>query len=195
MTAKEEQVKQEIIKAAEALFQKHGINKTTMEDIAASMGKGKKYAYYYFKNKEEIFCEVINEDALRIMAVLDNALRNEISVAAKVRAFFSVRFNEVKKVAALYPAVLTEVQSHWPMISEVIKRHNTQFMAMLESLFREGIKNGEFKSISPDECHLLAIAGMALLRGAESQLIIDGEIPSDDMRCDALVKTFVRGLR
>ncbi len=194
MNTREVAVKREILEAAKVLFQKHGISKTTMEDIAASMGKGKKYAYYYFSNKEEIFCEIIDEDVQRMVVVLGQAVRSETTVAAKVRVFFSVRFNEVRNVAIPYLVVMSEVHSHWPMISEVVKKGNSKFMAILEDLFREGIKNGEFKSIRPQDCHLMAIAGMALLRGAESQMILEGEIPPDEMRCDILVKTFVRGL-
>ena len=194
MNTRETAVKREILETAKGLFQKYGINKTTMEDIAAAMGKGKKYAYYYFGSKEEIFCEIINEDSQRMLVVIGQAVRSETTVAAKVRAFFIVRFNEVRNMATVYPAVMTEVHSHWPMISEVVKKGNSKFMAILEDLFREGIKSGEFKSIKPQDCHLMAIAGMALLRGAESQMILEGEIPTDEMRCDILVKTFVRGL-
>ena len=52
---KDEEVKKEIIEAAKVVFQKWGLKKTTMEDIAKEAGKGKSTLYYYFKSKEEIF--------------------------------------------------------------------------------------------------------------------------------------------
>ena len=41
ITQKEEIVKDDILKEAQKLFQQFGLKKTTMEDIARSMGKGK----------------------------------------------------------------------------------------------------------------------------------------------------------
>ena len=46
---KEEQLREESITAAQKLFQQYGLHKTTMEDIAKAMGRGKSTLYYYYK--------------------------------------------------------------------------------------------------------------------------------------------------
>ena len=51
---KDDIIRADILRAAEALFQKWGLKKTTMEDIAKEAGKGKSTLYYYFKSKAEI---------------------------------------------------------------------------------------------------------------------------------------------
>lgn len=43
---KDDLVKTSFLQAAEKLFQRWGINKTTMEDIAREAGKGKSTLYY-----------------------------------------------------------------------------------------------------------------------------------------------------
>ena len=48
--AKDELMVREILSTAKALFAHHGLKKTTMEDIANSLGKGKSTLYYYFTN-------------------------------------------------------------------------------------------------------------------------------------------------
>ncbi len=48
-----------ILDASRDLFARFGYKKTTMEDIAMALRKGKSSLYYYFKNKEEIFQAVI----------------------------------------------------------------------------------------------------------------------------------------
>ena len=52
---KEEIIVQEVLNGAKQLMQQYGLKKTTMEDIAKSVGKSKSTLYYYFKDKEEIF--------------------------------------------------------------------------------------------------------------------------------------------
>ena len=54
MLNKDEIIKAKILEGADKLFQKYGLGKTTMEDIAKDAGKGKSTLYYYFKSKEEI---------------------------------------------------------------------------------------------------------------------------------------------
>ena len=52
--------KQEIIDKATQCFFKFGYNKTTLDEIGESIGFNKAALYYYFKNKEELFVQVLN---------------------------------------------------------------------------------------------------------------------------------------
>jgi AcrR family transcriptional regulator len=53
---KEEIFKEDIIREAQKLFQTYGLKKTTMEDIAKALGKGKSTLYYYYQSKEQRTC-------------------------------------------------------------------------------------------------------------------------------------------
>ena len=66
ITQKEEIVKDDILKEAQKLFQQFGLKKTTMEDIARSMGKGKSTLYYYYCSKEQIFDAVISKEMTEV---------------------------------------------------------------------------------------------------------------------------------
>ena len=72
---KDELVKAAILQAAETLFQRWGIAKTTMEDIAHATGKGKSTLYYYFKSKDEVLEAV----AMAQMARIAGIAREEIA--------------------------------------------------------------------------------------------------------------------
>lgn len=49
-----------ILKAAVELFPKHGFEKTTMDDIANRAGVTKQTVYSHFKNKEQLFIQMID---------------------------------------------------------------------------------------------------------------------------------------
>ena len=57
---KDNQKKNQIIKAAEKRFIRHGLNKTTMDEIARDLRISKASIYHYFKSKEEIYVNVIS---------------------------------------------------------------------------------------------------------------------------------------
>ena len=53
--------KKEIIDAARHLFQRKGIAKTSINDIAKSIGVAKGLVYYYFSSKDELVETVLDE--------------------------------------------------------------------------------------------------------------------------------------
>jgi AcrR family transcriptional regulator len=52
--------KLQIIKAAAKRFDKHGLAKTTLNEIARDLRIGKATLYGYFSSKEELFFSVLN---------------------------------------------------------------------------------------------------------------------------------------
>ena len=69
--SKEEQLREEVVNTAQKLFKQYGLQKTTMEDIAKSMGRGKSTLYYYYKSKEEIFEAVIMQEIDEVFERID----------------------------------------------------------------------------------------------------------------------------
>ena len=47
--------RERLIEVARGLFAHQGLEATTMNDIAAASGKGRRTLYTYFRNKEEIY--------------------------------------------------------------------------------------------------------------------------------------------
>jgi AcrR family transcriptional regulator len=47
--SKEEQLREDVIQSAQQSFQQFGLHKTTMEDMAKAMGRGKSTLYYFPK--------------------------------------------------------------------------------------------------------------------------------------------------
>ena len=55
----EKERKQQILKAAVKRFSRHGLNKTTLDEIARDLRIGKATIYHYFNTKEELFFKAI----------------------------------------------------------------------------------------------------------------------------------------
>jgi AcrR family transcriptional regulator len=52
--------RKEILEKSTDCFIKFGFNKTTLDEIGDAIGFNKAALYYYFKNKEELFLQVVN---------------------------------------------------------------------------------------------------------------------------------------
>ena len=73
----EKERKLQIIKAADKRFSKHGLGKTTLDEIARDLRIGKATIYHYFKSKEELFFETINWEVLQIIEDVKIIFNNE----------------------------------------------------------------------------------------------------------------------
>lgn len=97
VTQKEEIVKDDILKEAQKLFQQFGLKKTTMEDIARSMGKGKSTLYYYYCSKEEIFDAVISKEMAEVFNEAKDAAEKAQSAEDKLRVFTITKIKALQK--------------------------------------------------------------------------------------------------
>lgn len=192
---KEEQTRQEILSAARKLFQKYGLDKTTMEDIAQAAGKGKSSLYYYYKSKEEVFLAVIEKDREEAQAAIAKAVGREKMASAKLRAFVLTRSHEVKSKINSYSVILAETRKHLNLFNTISKRANSWEREMLRNIFIEGVKSGEFKNIDVKDCDTIAVTAIATMHGQESNIILEGKLPGEEIRLEIMTDIFIRGLK
>jgi AcrR family transcriptional regulator len=69
--------KENIIVAAERTFASFGYKATTMDLVARLADVGKGTIYTFFKNKEELFYEIMNQFIFKIKKVATNAIHDE----------------------------------------------------------------------------------------------------------------------
>jgi AcrR family transcriptional regulator len=61
-----------ILSTSRTLFAKKGFDATSMSDIASKVGIQKSSLYYFFKNKETIYTEIIIESTARVHTYLES---------------------------------------------------------------------------------------------------------------------------
>ena len=59
MQIPKDNIRNNILKAAENIFLEKGYSKTSMREIAAKSNVVLSNIYNYFKNKDEIFCQIV----------------------------------------------------------------------------------------------------------------------------------------
>lgn len=190
---KEAEAKDAIIHAATSLFKKYGIHKTTMEEISLSMGKSNKYAYYYFKNKEEIFSEFGKRELARMLSEINKLVSKEKSLEGKIKVLFHARFHCIHDTIASYPMTASEIGINMPAITGMIKALSLSFVADLESLLKKGVASGKFRNIKTADCQIMAETYSEMMASIDVRFAVMGStIPY--ARFDILVESLMRGL-
>jgi len=192
---KKDQIREDILRAAMSLFQKYGIDKTTMEDIAENAGKGKSTLYYYFKTKEDVFFAAAIRERDKMQRLVENGLREAKTAEEKLKLFFSIQDNSLKTKVKLYPIIFKETKKHIVLFHRLQRMNNTWEVQLFKSILHDGIASGEFRSIRREDCDIIALTAITFLHVAQLNLLLEGKVPSSGDRTMVMLDVFVRGLK
>ena len=90
----------EALEAATRLFATKGFAKTTVADVAQSLGLGAPALYYYFPSKESLLFAVLERAMMQLNATLDQALADCASSDPAIRLHTLVAAQVVEEVRA-----------------------------------------------------------------------------------------------
>lgn len=192
---KEDIVIRDIIDAARALFRESGFKKTTMGDIARSLGKAKSSLYYYYSSKEEIFEAVIQSEMDELLEQIHEAIGRAATSKEKLIAYCRCRLHRLSELCNLSDALKSEIATLHCVISEVKSRFDTTHVALVKEILEEGVRNGEFKKLNLDNIELVAYLMVSSFRGLAVPLMVSqAQSPRLDLQIDSIVDIMVEGI-
>jgi len=183
--------KELILKAAQNLFTKFGLAKTTIEDIARRARMGKASIYYYFKSKEAIYQEVIDKEGRELRATITEAVNKENTPQRKIRTYVVTRMAALKELANYYTAFRDEYLEQYAFIEKAREEYNRFEKDMIRSILQEGVTDGVFEI---EDLDLTAEAILAALKGLEFHWTINIPMEEIENNIDALLNILFRGI-
>ncbi len=99
----EKERKLQIIKAAAKRFDKHGVNKTTLNEIARDLRIGKATIYGYFNSKEELFFSVLEWEGSQFLEEAQNIFNKE---ELQIRDRFLQYFDSKENISQRYKLMI-----------------------------------------------------------------------------------------
>jgi len=104
----------QIIKAAVKRFTKHGLNKTTLDEVARDLRIGKATIYHYFKSKEDLYYKTLNYEISlyleEIKLILNNESKTPKEIIIEYLAFKENLGSRYKLIFELLLHILTGTQ-------------------------------------------------------------------------------------
>lgn len=135
---------------AVAVFNAHGVEGVTMDEIAQESGFGKATLYYYFSSKEEVLkailetgwkllldqMEAMNPEGLTPKRELIDLLKNLSNVVQGNRDLYSFLF---------------KAPTSFPMIKDHIwKEYQGRLYSRISAILEKGVKKGDFVDLPPE---------------------------------------------
>lgn len=147
---KDETVKTDILDSAQELFKQFGLKKTTMDEIAASCGKAKSTLYHYFKNKDEVFDEVLKRELHNIRKIVKQNVDTRISLQDKIKVYLITFHTEAVNKINLF-RILQQNRFEEIAKFERLKKAINFEQAYIEDIITRSWHNDEYRGIPKED--------------------------------------------
>nr|WP_310133910.1 TetR/AcrR family transcriptional regulator [Burkholderia ambifaria] len=185
-------VRDQIVAAATEHFSRYGYEKTTVSDLAKSIGFSKAYIYKFFESKQAIG-EMICANCLHQIetdvraAVADAGLPTEklrrmfrVFTEASLRLFFRDR--------KLYDIAASAATGNW----QSVQAYEARVQTLLQDVLQEGRQSGDFERKTPlDET---AMAIYLVMRPYLNPLLLQYNLDTTDVAPAQLSSLVLRSL-
>ncbi|MEN6561389.1 MAG: TetR/AcrR family transcriptional regulator [Acidobacteriota bacterium] len=189
-SAKDDPVRADIVRAAETVFRRWGLSKTTMEDIAREAGKGKSTLYYYFQSKDDILEAMAQYELDRIIGLAREMIAGKKTAKEQLLAYVLTIFQEIREL--MTPL---NFERDLASVRAVIDRVGDKFIVLnekvVEPILRSGLERGEFRSIQMEDLKITTQAIGGVIKSLAFNLFFDSR---DKSLIDPIIRLMSEGL-
>lgn len=191
---RDEHVLADILCNARVLFQKQGLKKTTMDDIASRIGKCKGALYYYFSSKDEIFEAVLQQEMTEFFRQLSKATSEAGGAREKLVAYCHTRLLKQQEISNLNILLKKDLIEFAGRLEPIKKKYDSLQVTLVKDILHEGIQNGVFRALEPGFIHDLACLMVSTFKGLETPLHIDTRHSNLAQKAEFIVQVMVDGI-
>jgi AcrR family transcriptional regulator len=161
MAANETNMEERILNAAEELFLKQSLAKTTTGQIAKLAGCNQALVHYYYRTKENLFDKIFEEKAQLLFTNILKVESPELPFEEKVREMVSAHFDFLRQNPRLIPFVLNEIMLDPVRFHSLVakfQQYPISVLNQIEPLLKAEIEKGKIRPISAMDLILTVVS-------------------------------------
>lgn len=150
--------RQAVIEAGARLFNENGFEKTSLDDLAKSLGITKRTIYYYVQSKDEILMEVIRQSMQLLERIAQSVENDPRSAVHKIEVVIE---EYAKWIATDFGAclVLTRENMLTDEVRLELRARKNQLDWLIRNAVSEGIKSGQIRETCDPRLTSAAVFG------------------------------------
>jgi TetR/AcrR family transcriptional regulator, biofilm operon repressor len=177
---KKETVKLKIGEGAMQCFAKYGLEKTTLDDIAKTIGLNKASLYYYYKNKEDIFLEVALNEGKNFINSLQQKTLLKKGAEGRIQFYLQERVQYYMHVLNKNKVTTDTLHKILPRFFELYEGMMKEEIKFVTTILKEGIKVGDLIKTDADKLSSSLInMSDALKHSVEQHALLKGDSEAD----------------
>lgn len=137
--------RQKLLEVARNLFAHKGLEATTMNDIAQASGRGRRTLYTYFRNKEEIYYAVIEEELERLSEKVDEVAKASVQPEEKIFRLIYNHLRMIRDTVARNGTLRAEFFRNIWVVEKVRRAFDEEEHRIIKQVLQEGVDKGRFR--------------------------------------------------
>lgn len=183
---------QQIRKAAERLFASGRYHEVTLDDVCKKAGVGKGTVYRYFKDKEDLFWQVIASGQDELAASVEAVAREETDPGVGLRKAVCRVADFFRERHTLFRLVWSEQLRDSHRRQTVSKRWGTRdekVIAVVAGFIAKGVEQGRYETDLNPAAAARLLLGMVRTALRHREMMPEGACPTE-----SVIGLFERGL-
>ncbi|PWN68837.1 hypothetical protein C1631_012155 [Chryseobacterium phosphatilyticum] len=193
----QDQLSQQILETASALYLKYGLKKVTMDDISKAVGKSRTSIYYYYKNREEVFQAVLENLIKEVISEIESNMRQEKSFDGKIRQFCLSKVKTSEERASFFRAIEAGMDTE-EKSKHITDAHNRMMEAernVLLKIFSSGIVTHEIPVVSVEEQENIIFILQSSIRGIRREMNLNNNFDNLNNIVNTLTSMVIKNIR
>ncbi len=192
-----EETRRQLLRSALDVFAERGYAATRLSEIAEAAGLTRGAIYWHFKNKEDLFLELIRSRIDPFIQVVDHILARGFGALETLKAIVSeVPTALIHSVELLAYQKLMFIHSRhigaFPQLEQLMGEELDQLKKRVAEVVRKGQQNGEIVGVNAEA---VVISLMALMVGLAEMLVEGKETRTIQANLEQIEALFMRGIQ
>ncbi|PWK79359.1 TetR family transcriptional regulator [Mucilaginibacter oryzae] len=189
-----DQVREEIILAAEVVFERYGYIRVSMQDISDECKKGRSTIYHYFKNKEEVLDALCEKLFLNCLAESEATISKRRSFSANIESFNITKLKNLRHFAAKYKLAIDDLRLDLAGFILKMRAFAEREVALVRQIIEWGVENKDISQFTTEEIDFLSVTLNSAFKSFEQEVIVFGKFPQTDSQVAWLAQMIHKGL-
>jgi AcrR family transcriptional regulator len=174
------------------LFSQFGLKKVTTDDIAKRARISKATIYRYYRNKQEIFDDVVACEANQLLSAITEAVNAETSAVGKLRGYLLSKMGKLRELVNLLHVTREAWSEYWPRGTEVQDQILDRQKAIVAGILEFGDRTGELQVRNVElTAHLMVVS----LQSVEFRWVFDAQDVPISLYVDHMLDVIINGIK
>lgn len=187
-------VREDIINASQAVFQRYGYIRVSMQDISKECSKGRSTLYHYFKNKEEVLDAVCFKIFTKCLSESEQAISKRKSFSANIEAFNAAKLKNLRQMEQEYKLAIDDLRQNPSSLLIKLRAFAEDEINVVKKIIKWGMENRDISELPDEDSQFLAETLNAAFKSFEQEIIIFGRFPNYENKVAWLAQMFHKGL-
>lgn len=191
-TEKKAKLREKILDISAELFKNKGYENTTLKDIAKSVKKKKSTIYYYFSSKEEIFQNVVLNEAVQFRRCIIKSINAEENPIDKFKIYIIKRLEIINIYQNFHLTLKNEKFNHIHFFKRLNILYDKEEIRLFKNILKEGVKNNFLKQNF--DIDLAAEAIIMAIKGIESSFFAINQNEDYKNKIENIIELLLYGI-